>query len=306
MKHIVFHNDVDGVFSAALFASGTDAFKDMDYVLHAVPTSFRGDKFNDMMSKINDPLFIFDFQYHAKAGLWIDHHQNDQMGNESIVNEKICYDNRARSAAGLVVRYLESLGIQTSSEATKVVRSADMIDSADYPNLQFIFEDRSSAMVLRSFFEFSYPSEMMFGRVVEVLVACELNLEKTLQVLNIDGSYVDAIRDKAVKTRDKIELYGKVSVIRQKYAYQYPRYAEYYATNSKYNVRISDENKTDFRVSLTYNKWHGEKNAINIGSYCASSKIIKRGGGHYNVGGGIVEKAKIDEFLDQFSEAVGE
>lgn len=35
------------------------------------------------------------------------------------------------------------------------------------------------------------------------------------------------------------------------------------------------------------------------------SKFIKKGGGHYNVGGGLVDKNKLDEFLDAFSIVVG-
>lgn len=307
IKHIFFHNDIDGVFASALFAERTGTFKDMQYVLHSVSTAMRGEKLRAMIDKIKDePFFIFDFQYHEKAGLWIDHHQSEQIGREPILNESICYDGGARSATNLVGKYLQSLSVQLSPECESMIRAADMIDSADYPTVEFIFRDKSPAMIMRAFFEFSYPTEMMFCRSIETLVACGLNIEKTNKVLNIDSSYVEAIEHQALKTKDKIEVYNKFSVIRQKYSYQYPRYSEHYSVNTKYNVRVSEESKTEHRVSISYNRWSKEKSNFNIGAFCVANKLIKKGGGgHYNIGGGVIDKTKLDEFLDQLSETLG-
>lgn len=288
-----------------MFAEKTGLFKSMDYVLHPVSSMLRGEKFRALISKVsNEDFFIFDYQYHDKAGLWIDHHQNHQMGNDPIINEKICYDNRAASATNLVGQYLTFLGMNLSDSDYAMIKSVDMIDTAGYPSIEFIFKDKSPIMLMRAYFEFSYPLDMMICRTSEILAACGMNIEKANKILNIDDSYVDLLERKAINTKNRLEVYNKFSVLRQKQPYQYPRYSEYYCVNTKYNIRISEESKDDFRLSISYNKWSKEKNYLNIGSYCISNKLIKDGGGHYNIGGGVIKRSKIDEFLDQFSEKV--
>jgi oligoribonuclease NrnB/cAMP/cGMP phosphodiesterase (DHH superfamily) len=302
MTHLFFHNDVDGVMSMALFAHKTGLFKPMEYALHGMNTSSRGDKFRSMVDEIQkEPIIIMDYQYHEKATLWIDHHQNDKMGPDPILNDSICYDNRAQSAAALVFKYLESVGHKMEPELTSVLNAVNMVDSANYPAIEFIFKDKSPIMVLRAFFETSFPSEMMFCRCVEVIASCGCDIEKANKVLNIDGSYVDMIEQEAQKVKNRIEIYGNFSLVRQKYAYQYPRYSEFYVANCMYNMRLSNENSTEMRLNISYNKWSGKKSNLNIGTYCSTSKFIKRGGGHYNVGGGIIDKTRLDEFLDAFS-----
>jgi hypothetical protein len=146
----------------------------------------------------------------------------------------------------------------------------------------------------------------MFCRCVEVLVACDLDVEKANKILNIDESCVDNMKKEADKVKDKLEVYGNISVLRQKFPYQYPRYSEYHTVNTMYGIRVSIENSSELRVSISFNKWCGKKNSVNIGAYCISNKLLRFGGGHYNTGGGVVSKSKIDEFLDSFSLLVEE
>ena len=302
MTHLFLHNDIDGVMSMAMFAHKTGILRPMEYVLHGMNTSSRGDKFNAIVNSIkNEPIIIMDFQHSDKATLWIDHHQIEKMGPDPVMNDSICYDPRAQSAASLVFKYLESAGHTMEQTLIPVLNAVNMVDSAGYPTVEFIFKDKSPIMVLRAFFETSFPSEMMFCRCVEVMSACGCDIEKANKVLNIDSSYVDMIEQEAQKVKSKIEVYGNFSLVRQKYAYQYPRYSEYYVVNSMYNMRLSNENSSEMRVNISYNKWSGKKNNLNIGNYCSTSKFIKRGGGHYNVGGGMIDKTRLDEFLDSFS-----
>ena len=187
------------------------------------------------------------------------------------------------------------------NEHKSLLNAIDMIDSAGYPSVDFIFKDKSPIMVMRAFFELAFPSEMMFCRCVEVISSCNMDISLSNKILNIDGSYVDIMEKEALKVKNKIEIYGNFSLVRQKHAYQHPRYAEYYVANSMYNMRLSSENSSEFRINISFNKWSGKKNNLNIGTYCSTSKFIKRGGGHYNVGGGVIDKSRLDEFLDAFS-----
>lgn len=299
MKHVVFHNDVDGIVSAAFFLSSLENTNDV--ILKPVATSIRGQDFDKMIQKMDGEVYIFDFQYNEKAALWIDHHQNQILGFEAVANDKIVYDCRAKSTAGLVFSHLLERS-PVGRLARSLANGVDMVDNAEYPSAEFIFNDKSPIMVLRSYLEFSYPAEAMYCRVVEKLVQCNLDLEKALILLNVDGSYVDAVRQKTEQIKKKLEIYGKISVIRQRYPYQHPRYAENLISQAKYNIRTSEDSANDLRVHIAYNKWSSEKSSLNIGNY--ASKTLRKGGGHYNVGGGVIAKDKFDDFLTKFSELV--
>lgn len=299
MKHVFFHNDSDGIVSAAIFLNNLGSLNDV--ILVPVYTSFRGDKFDKMIGKVDGEVYIFDFQYNEKAKFWCDHHQNQELGFATVINDKMVYDCKARSSASLLFNAIHK-NTNDAEAVASLVRGIDMVDSADYPSPEFIFNDKSPVMILRSYLEYSYPSEAMYCRCVEKLVQCKMNLQEALTLMCIDGSYVDAIRQKVDGIKKKLEIYGKISVVRQKFPYQHPRYAENLLSEAKYNIRTSDENAKDLRVHIAYNKWHKEKSSINIGNY--AGKTFRYGGGHYHVGGGVVAKDKFDEFLTQFSELV--
>ena len=307
MDHVFFHADVDGIICAAIYMNQTQLINTDHYILHPLLSTSRGERFRKLVKSISSEgnfIYVFDYQYIDKADLWIDHHPSDIMGRDPIINPNICFDPRSKSAVSLVCKYLEEMKgiIPTNSENLKTLSdAADMIDCANYPNIDFIFKDKSLPMVLRAYLESAFPSEMTFCRIVEVLAKYDLDLEKALRILNIKESCIDEIADRAAKIKDRLEIYGLLSLVRQKYPYQYPRYSENFVSNVKYNIRISCGDKTIYYVQLAYNKWFGVSNSINIGRYIAKSKYFSKGGGHFNVGSGIMKRKDLDPFLDDFS-----
>jgi hypothetical protein len=294
---IFFHNDLDGVACASLYLA--ESIRDMNYVLVPISTHMRGEAFETLTNKEKEPFVIFDFQYAHNAKLWVDHHQNDFMGNEVVKTDDIIYNPRAPSAAGLM-NAPDNPGTKT------LISAVDMIDSAGYPNPAYIFNDKSPYMILRAFIEFSYPSEMMFARIAEILALCNYDIEKALHIMNIDVSYVDAMRYRAIKIKDRIEIYGNtITIVRQKSSYQFPRFSEnFLKPEARYNIRISEHDKLNFNVRISFNKWSNLQNNINIGAYLGGSSLTISGGGHFTVGGAIVGKTKLDEFLNEFSSIV--
>ena len=303
MNHFFFHNDLDGIVSAALYAGAARSFDGCDYVLHPVASVLYGKRFEAMLNGMEN-VHILDYQYDPRARLWIDHHQNETIGFERVLNEKIAYDHTAKSAAHLVSDYVARfMGQQTDSA---IIDAIDMIDSAGYPSVDFIFKDTSPMMILRAFLEMTvYPSEMMYCRIVEVMSRCK-SVPQALEVLNIDKGYVKKLEQKAMAVRNHIEVYGKVSVVRQRHPLQNPRYSEALAVKTQYNVRITDASSTEKRIQVAYNKWHEQPNLVNIGKYLRECKMCQNGGGHFNVGGGVITNDKVDDFLDDFSLTVGE
>ena len=307
-KHVFFHNDIDGIFSAAIYCYYTRLFEGNNYVLHSVNSSSRGGKFGSAVSQVEGDVYVFDFQRYKKAKLWIDHHQDPEVGNAPVLNENICYDISAKSAADLVVRYLSSEhNLAIDDNLSRLINSINMIDGAMYPDVKYIFTDRSPIMIFRAYLETAFPNDHVFCRCVETLVSCNLDIAKALSVLNIDSSCVDKIESVARIAKTHLTIFSNISIIRQKYPYQHPRYAEYYLSpNIMYGIRVTNENSSDYSINISFNRWCGKKNSVNIGAYCFGHKLLKRGGGHYHVGGGVIDKSNLESFLDSFSLLVEE
>jgi hypothetical protein len=308
ITRIFFHNDIDGIFSTAIYANISECLKGIDYSLHPVATSMRGPQFNALIKRYceKDQIIILDYQYHPEAALWIDHHQNEEMGYDPIHNSKIIYDHRAKSAAGLVKRFFTQFGA-VPKYVTELADSADMVDSANYPSIDYIFTSKDPVMKLNAFLSASFPSDMIYSRIVEILERCGLNLDKALYLLNIDGSYVENSYYKALKIKDRLQIFGNVTVVMVKYYYQFPRYAEnLIAPSVKYNIRVCDESKTEYKISMGFNKWSGCSNPFNIGRFLAANKLSRRGGGHYNVGSTYIDKKDLDDFIELLCETVNE
>ena len=304
MTHVFFHNDIDGVFSAALDLSHSVS---SDVVLHSVSSIMRGAEFKREIDSVpkNEDIMIFDYQYHPRAKLWVDHHYNETMGSNEVINDNISFNHKSDSATEMVWKYLKYLNPSTEmgDRVSYLIKSANMIDTAAYPSAEYIFTSLDPAMQLRAYLECTYPTDMMYCRIVEAMVSCNLDIEKSLKRLNIGPDSVGEIYRRALKIKDRIEIYGKLSVIRQRTTYQHPRYAECFASKAKFNIRVMDAHK-QYKISIGYNKWYGEPNNVDLGRYVAKHPMTINGGGHFNVCGCMIDKTKLDDFLNQFSELI--
>ena len=313
MNHVFFHADIDGIFAAAIFMNKTGIIRTDQYVLHPMLSSARGERFKNLVNSIGkldadgneNFIYVFDYQYTNKAHVWIDHHQNEAMGYEPILNKKICFDNRAKSTAILVKKYLEKFGEVTFDEGDQglsLIGAANRIDYADYPNVDYVFTDKTPAMIMRAYLETAFPSEMMFCRLVETIAKYSLDLRRSIRVLNLTQKCVSDLEGRAKKVQRFLEIYTDFSLVRQKYPYQYPRYSENYVKpNIKYNVRVSGGDNNMYYIQVSYNRWCESPNTFNVGNYVSSSKTFIKGGGHFHIGSGVIGRKDLDKFLDELS-----
>lgn len=304
--HVVYHADVDGICCAALYLKYIINNK-INYRLYPVMSYSRGEKFNELVTKLNlgenDTLSIFDFEDHRQSTFWVDHHPNKDLGHKPVINDETIYDPAAYSAFQLLFNYLKKNRAECNTNILlpELVKSINMIDAALYQDVNFVFTNASPIMIIRAYLERIQPNDMIFNRIVEVLVNTEFDLDETIAILNLDASVIDDLRGDVMKAKQNMEVYNKISVIRQRRTGQFPRYSEaFIRPDVKYNIRISSVWNKRWHLQVAFNRWHSEKNDLHIGRFLANLDYVK-GGGHYNVGGGFIKEDSIESFIDDFS-----
>lgn len=295
MNHIVFHNDVDGIMSAALLRCYETEHGFKESCLYPVASTQRGGQIKKLWSKvaIDDKVAIVDFEYSGRADLWIDHHFNTDMGPNSIKNDRLFYDPGAKSAASLVMQRFEATGAQKD-----IINMCDMIDSAAYPDVNFIFESDHPLMILRAYLETAFPSDMTYSRIVEMITTCGLDVGKALKLMRIDVDSVKNIRNIAKKIAKHIVRFGSCSVVNQTRQNQFPRYSEYFVSpDVEFSVRISQSGPHQKYIQMGHNPWCGLPNAVDLGAFMRGLRYV-RGGGHFGVAAGVMGNEDEQKFLD--------
>lgn len=303
INHIVYHADIDGTICAAMFLrfklKPTDSYR-----LHPVSSSLRGDKFQKMISdmKLNtdDKLYVFDFEYHKRANLWVDHHPNSKFGSHKVVNANMRYFPFADSAAALLFEELRG-DISDQKNMHGIVDLVNMIDSAKYPDVNYIFNETVPIMIMRAILEQTPPMvTSVFCRMVEVIANSDFNLSEATSRLDIDKREINKLRAKAGDAKKHMTVHNSISVIRQRRVAEFPRYSEcFLKPDVRYNVRITSLHKKQL-IQIGYNRWHKQPNDLNIGKFLADLDYVS-GGGHFHVGGGTTENENIEKFLDDLS-----
>jgi len=294
LDHIVFHNDVDGMVSAALFqGNSSENFNYQNSCIHPVNSTMRGETLDRILSKIppEEKVAILDFQFSKRADIWIDHHYDNALGSDPIKNDHMIYDPMAKSSAHII-------GEQYGIDACELIQTVDMIDSASYPDPKFIFESDHPLMILRAYLETVFPSDMMYSRIVEVLSLCSCDVGKAIKKLGIDYQSVKNIKNIALKISKDVLKFGVCSVVNQTRQCQFPRYSEYFILKDvEYAIRISISGPHQKYVQIGHNRWCGKQSKINVGEFLRNLSYC-RGGGHFSVGAGIIKNEYEEKFLD--------
>lgn len=301
----MFHNDMDGIFSGALFLNNLQkkaraANEILDYVLYPLMSTNRGSKFKKMVSgiesSVNDIVIILDYEYNDRANIWIDHHWNRNFGNTKVFNSEKVYNPVSKSAFHLCCDYIKS---DTDKE---LIRTIDMIDRAEYKNAKDAFYDTHPAMILRAHLEMAYPSEALFCRCVEVLSNCDMDVGKVLKILRIKKNVLTLLQGAAKSITKNLMVFGNMSYVNCVRSTQYPRYSEpFVRPDLKYSIRTTTINKSTAYLQVMYNQWSKEKSGVNIGLLLHSMPILTKGGGHFNVGGGMLHPKKIEDLLSELN-----
>jgi oligoribonuclease NrnB/cAMP/cGMP phosphodiesterase (DHH superfamily) len=304
VHHVVFNDDIDGIISTAIYLH--DFIRTDTYRLYPVSTTNKGEKFEALVKSMRlkpeiDFLVILNYENHRRSNLWIDHHWSKIMGDEPVKNNKIIYDPQSKSTARLVHEMTGPKAIiQKYSE--KFLNMVDTIGKSDYKSVTFIFNDTHPLMILRAYIERSHHSEMMFGRIIEMISGTHFDFRKTLYQLRLNRKIIWDLKKEAEKVRREILIIGSFSVIRQSRPGKFPRYSEFYIIPKiKYSLRFSTISKEKVYFQIGCNKWHQEENDVDIGKMLSSMSYLIKGGGHYGAGGGIIEQEHCERFLDDLS-----
>lgn len=304
--HIFFHDDVDGIISAALILRYV--VRDRLYTLRPVRTSQRGDKFNKMIDDVdggpNDELIIVDYQHHKDADLWIDHHFNKTIGDMGFVDAKQIYNPRAKSAARIIYDHIATGPIgKFMPIGNHIVHMTDMIDSAGYNSVDYIFNSTVPMMVLKAYLEqMTIFLDSTYCRIVEVISACDFDMEEALFVLGIDDTVVDSLRRSAKNIEKAMVINGPVVITEMNRLYAFPRYAEYIAKpDAKYAFRIVHLGGGKIQTDIGFNQWGNFTNEVHIGEMLGSFDYTISGGGHHDVGGSIITEDKMERHIDDIT-----
>lgn len=303
--HIVFGGSIDGIMATAIYLHNQVQPLDM-YRLYPVFSFIRDDKFPNLIKSINlnkekDVLIIIDYENHPECDLWVDHHFNEVMGSEPVINSKMSYDPGARSSTRLMQNIkMEKISPKYSKAFIDMV---EVIDGSEFDSTKFIFTDTHPLMVLRAYLERSFTSEMIYGRIIEMMCNTHFNIKKAIYQLKINTDCVSELRKEAESISKEILVVGDLSIVRQRKPNKFPRYSEFYMRpETKYSLRLTLINSERYHIHIGFNKWCGQPNEINIGSVLSKIPYLIKGGGHYGVGGGIIEEKYIDTLLDDLSQ----
>ena len=306
MKRIYFHADVDGIVSAAIYLDAVKAQDKMQYAMYPLFSSMRGGKFASLVDHTadnNDEVIILDFTYHKKASLWIDHHSNPMF--RKSMSGKLWFDENASSAASVVAKWAKSMRYDNPL-VDSITPNVDMIDAAKYPSIEYIFTNESPLMLIRAHLDTSFPSETMYCRIVEVLALCHLDVDLAIKVLRIEKLGLQKLNDHVKEAKSHVIKFDNMTLLRQRFPYQFARYVENMVVpGASYNVRISKSlEKGLLYFQAGYNKWSGYKNPLNLGMFIGNHRLIIKGGGHFNVGSGMIKSENVEEMLDDFSSII--
>ena len=310
-NHIFFHDDLDGIFSAAIFLHENLS---QNYRLYPVTSAMRGKKFKELFLSIKklegDRTVVLDYQYIDGVDFWVDHHYDPQFGDCIIKNEKMSYDPKAKCAAVLVSQMFEKF---ISFNSVHDLNMVERIDSADYPTIDYIFNEKDPVMCLRAFLEKCLPSTMSpmtYCRIVEVIAHSNMSIQSANSKLGVSSGCVFDLESWARTIKSAMVICEKISIVDQRRENQYPRYAEYLIRPEiKYCIRITPIGSSLVKVSIGFNPWQTESNDVNIGKALSELKSIydihiMNAGGHFNVGAAVIKDKFLNMFIDLVSQTL--
>lgn len=305
---IYFHDDVDGIVSAALILK--HVVRGKPYFLQPVKSSQRGDKFDHIIKNRLygvEPCIIVDYQHHELADLWIDHHYNKALGDDAVHTKDMAYDPKAKSAARVIRNMIKKSPLgQFTYIDEDMIRTTDMIDSAGYESIEFIFTSKHPLMMLKSYLEqMTIQLSWSYCRAVEAIVTADFELEDAMAMLGIEPNTVDSLRKSAEGIKKAMVINGPIAITEMKRLYEYPRYSEYFVRpDMKYAFRIVHLGGDRVQTDVGFNQWGNFTNEVHIGKMLGGFDYTISGGGHHDVGGSIIKADMLEQHVDDITTAL--
>lgn len=306
---LYFHNDFDGVASAAVMhaffksrGERVQHFFPLDYLV--IPEWKRSAFFrkNSHFGGSRNAPVVLDFPYHPKAVFWYDHHDStfrkEEWERAFKPDARHRYDTAYLSCCRLVLDVLmRDFQFRPGAHLKELARWLDVIDGARYHSARETVELKIPALKLTACVEYGRRLRgTHFARFVKLL--SELPMAKTLRDPVVSRTYAKVER----ATRRALGIYKKETRVIGKVAFMDEsgvhaptlRFAPlYFHPKALFVVRMRRDGsqKTFYHFSVGVNPWRIPARHPHVGRLLAGYG----GGGHERVGGLEVkglEKAK--------------
>lgn len=315
---LYFHNDFDGVVSAAILRYFLKSRGDQiqNYFLMAY-----GDKLERKWSRLKlagknkNPAIVVDFRYHPEAAFWFDHHPTTFIKPEwqkeflSTKEKKYHYWNKNYTSCGhLIIDSLKKdFGLKTPKFLKDLIKWIDIIDSANYKSAKQAIELKEPALKLAIFIDVNENRQKLLSILIKAL--SEMHFKKTIAIPIIKKG-IKLIFKKHRRTleffKKNIKLFNNNRIafidlstanvlnLKQTPFYFYPKLI--YAIFLK-------KKPSRFHLTVAVNPWRRKENNLNIGELL--KKFSRGAGGHKDVGGMQIKNKKkalkiIEELIVKF------
>lgn len=287
---ILFHDDFDGIASAAMLSThllerGTEVQQltpvDYNYITEdnwacVTPTSTRG------------PFAIVDFQFHPAATIFIDHHPTAFLGHKSwrATHETrnalgyLSYWNETAPSCAQVIEDNLELDVGFGD----LVAAANTIDQAAYPSVESYFDPSQPASAMCQAYHLLTTGEktelaqrFATGSLLSGYRFMNKHIDQafsqTKQHLARYGEFISPRLDTAVLITD----------LTKKNAPPFIRYAAFsFYPQALYSLTVfAGSNEGDVRVNLSRNPW------IEFKHQDLGAKVLSIGGGGHSYAAGV-------------------
>lgn len=144
---IYYHHDLDGLISASMVGKTfTDNnYTKMSFSFHPINYDIKNWVEEDLKKKAifnnkePDSIVVVDYLYHPQASLWYDHHElKEGVILPEKINGRFCPSDP--SCAHTIFMDNNREEYKDEDLVRKIVEETNMIDSAQYPNIEYVYE----------------------------------------------------------------------------------------------------------------------------------------------------------------------
>jgi hypothetical protein len=301
--HLYFHDDFDGVASAAVmlnFLKGRG-----DNIVSFTPVNYSPLKKKWASFKFKQPFIILDFLYHPRASWWFDHHLTTFVSKKwqrKFINSDTHHFNpRAESSCGMLFSFLKrKYGYNPPAFIKNLAKWADIIDSASYASARQAVEVTKENQPVGLALFLDEARSKWHRKIIKQLAMKPLSqivkrphIQKWLERRRRKTEEVKRV------FKNKAVLKGKTLIVdnvRTKLVA--PRFLGYFLYPKISYVIGLESVSGGYHLGVGRNPWLKTRRKANIG------RLLKKygGGGHKTVGG--VERKSKSEILKIAGEVI--
>lgn len=284
---IYFHNDFDGVASAAVMLNflrsrGEEIIKfyPVDYKIKSEWPSI----------KFKNPAIIVDFLYHPNATFWFDHHPTTFLKDswrERFKNSKFFHwKTNYSSCCHLVIDELKKFyNFQPPSHFKDLVKWLDVIDGANYKSAKQAIDKKELALKLAAYADKKSKDKKFIVWLIKFL--SNSPIKKFFAVPGIKREIAIILKEE----KRALEFYRKnLKLVENCIAYidlSDKRIMDlnmapfYFYPKCPYAIMLLSKGEERFHLRVSANPWQRNKLRVDIGKL-----LTKYGGGGHKVVGG--------------------